>query len=306
MGDFLPVVGLGFATSWVLPQSWHGCAGSAEGAVKCWGRNHVGQLGFGDLEDRGDGPNEMGAQLPFVDVGTGVVAMCASSASSCALDQLGRVRCWGNNDYGQLGLGDTEARGDEPGEMGGQLPYVDLGQDVTGVQVSGQANTTCAVLDTGGLKCWGATNVVGDTTFTLWPGADTYTGDEPGEMGDALVELTTGDGRAILEVGVAEGGACVRLEDGGVRCFGFNQYGLLGLGHGWPVVEWLEDIPDVDLGEPATHIAVGWNHACAQLESGNVKCWGRGDAGQLGYGDPWDRGIGPNQMGDDLPYVELF
>jgi alpha-tubulin suppressor-like RCC1 family protein len=38
--------------------------------VKCWGLNSGGQLGLGDTNARGDGANEMGNNLPAVDLGT--------------------------------------------------------------------------------------------------------------------------------------------------------------------------------------------------------------------------------------------
>jgi hypothetical protein len=38
----------------------------------------------------------------------------------------GAVTCWRNNDFGQLGLGDTEPHGSAPDEMGDNLPAVEL------------------------------------------------------------------------------------------------------------------------------------------------------------------------------------
>lgn len=63
------------------------CAALEGGGVKCWGRNTNGQCGRGDVETYGDDPNEMGAMLPFVDLGTGkkAVSVTAGDAHACAL-----------------------------------------------------------------------------------------------------------------------------------------------------------------------------------------------------------------------------
>jgi hypothetical protein len=49
------------------------------------------------------------------------------SGSTCVVLDNDTIKCWGDNFYGQLGLGDTSARGDNGGEMGNSLPVVDLG-----------------------------------------------------------------------------------------------------------------------------------------------------------------------------------
>ncbi|AKT40390.1 uncharacterized protein CMC5_045430 [Chondromyces crocatus] len=68
----------------------------------------------------------------------------------------GRVKCWGYNDYGQLGLGDMEWRGDRPGEMGDSLPAVNLGTGKTAVALMAGGSHTCASLNDGTVKCWGS------------------------------------------------------------------------------------------------------------------------------------------------------
>jgi hypothetical protein len=97
------------------------------GAVMCWGSNNYGQLGLGNTANRGDGPNQMGANLAAVDLGPGAqaVAVVAGAGHTCALltgaGYAGKVKCWGTNSYGQLGQGDTANRGDGPNEMGATL-----------------------------------------------------------------------------------------------------------------------------------------------------------------------------------------
>jgi alpha-tubulin suppressor-like RCC1 family protein len=106
----------------------HTCARLDDGSVKCWGFNIIGPLGLGDTQPRGDGPGEMGAALPAVDLGPGRTALqlTAGNAQTCARLDDGSVKCWGWNGSGQLGLGDTQTRGDGPGEMGAALPAVQL------------------------------------------------------------------------------------------------------------------------------------------------------------------------------------
>ena len=107
------------------------CAHLDDKSVKCWGNNWDGQLGVGDTNHRGDGPGEMGDNLPAVDLGTGRTATAISMGDgyTCALLDDNSVKCWGYNYYGQLGVGDTNNRGDGPNEMGDNLPAVDLGSN---------------------------------------------------------------------------------------------------------------------------------------------------------------------------------
>ena len=77
--------------------------------MKCWGYNDNGQLGYGDTNNRGDGPNEVGDFLPTVDLGTGKKAkqISAGFRHTCAVLNDDSVKCWGSGGYGQLGYGNN-------------------------------------------------------------------------------------------------------------------------------------------------------------------------------------------------------
>ena len=67
-----------------------------------------------------------------------------------------RVMCWGSNAHGRTGIDNgTGSKGDEPNEMGDFLPTVDLGTGRTAIAISAGNMHTCAILDSGVLKCWG-------------------------------------------------------------------------------------------------------------------------------------------------------
>ena len=74
----------------------------------------------------------MGDNLPAVNLGTGksAIAIDAGPLHMCALLNDGSMKCWGNNELGQLGLGDTNSRGDDPNEMGDNLPAIKLFSDL--------------------------------------------------------------------------------------------------------------------------------------------------------------------------------
>ena len=70
----------------------HGCVVLNNGRLKCWGANDAGQLGYGDTKNRGDAPQEMGANLSFVDIGSGYGTYDASVVSRARLMTGGGYR----------------------------------------------------------------------------------------------------------------------------------------------------------------------------------------------------------------------
>jgi cysteine-rich repeat protein len=131
------------------------CALLDDGGVKCWGYNYYGELGLGDMVNRGIHASDMGANLPTVDLGTGrsAVALTAGAGNgTCALLDNATVKCWGPNSVGNLGLGDKNPHGDMPGEMGDNLPAIDLGTGHTAKAIASSGFHTCAILENGSVK----------------------------------------------------------------------------------------------------------------------------------------------------------
>lgn len=317
---------IGGRASSVAVGTDHTCALLDDGRVQCWGRNDRGQLGLGDTENRGDEVGEMGAALPFVDLGDGVaaIAITCGGSYSCALLGTGGVKCWGNNAAGQLGQGDTEDRGDEPGEMGDALPVIDLGTSRSVVEIDAGYRHMCVLFDDGQVKCWGSSS----STYALGRSDLSNIGDEPGQMGAALPYVNLGT-NAVVET-ITAGGyhTCVVLKGGGLKCWGQGsttepcesepceyprpRYDGGRLGYGdletrGADPQMGDNLPFVDLGRDASVVAVdaGFLHTCALLVGGGLKCWGAGEHNKLGLDINGDLGDEPGEMGDALPFVDL-
>jgi alpha-tubulin suppressor-like RCC1 family protein len=117
-------------------------------------------------------------------------------------------------------------------------------------------------------------------------------------------------GGAVAQVESSGYSVCAALVDGTLRCWGSNTFGQLGRGSTTTIGD--NELPStgsaVWLGEPVAAFAEGIMsyHFCAVLESGALKCWGRNDAGQLGYGHTSNLGDGPGEVGPALPAVQVF
>ena len=304
MGIYLSPHYLGdFIATAISTGVYHTCAVSKDGVVICWGDNDVGQLGLGHKNNECSG-----AAKNVVDLGKKATAIATGDDYACALLEDGSVKCWGVNFSGQLGLDDAEHRGDGPGEMGESLPSVNLGTNKKATMIAAGWSHTCAILDDGSVKCWGY-NALGQ----LGLGHDVNQGNKPGDMGK-LPAVNLGSGKTAKAIAAGGEHTCALLNDGSVKCWGSNQRGQLGLdigdtsARGDEPNEMGDQLPAVDLGtgKTATAITTDFEHTCAQLNNGSVKCWGSGEYGQLGLGDTDNRGDGPGEMGDNLPTVKLF
>ena len=230
----------------------HNCAINSGGSVLCWGYNAFGQLGTGTNANKTT-PNSAISQefLPT----NSVSSLALGRAHSCALLTDKTVKCWGNNDYGQLGDAQAEA----------SLTPVAV-NGIANVQqlVSGHAHL-CALLLDGSVTCWGS-NLLGESGVAIDASAPI--------VAPTQVELS---GKATaLASGYQH--TCALLADKTVRCWGNNAFGQLGDGQlndsGTPVaVSGLSGVRS---------ISTGHSHTCASLDDGTVKCWGSDLYGQTG------------------------
>ena len=259
---------------------YHTCAVLAGGSVRCWGRNDHFQLGVSSSETIGD--DELPASIPPVEVGGFVTQVAAGFAHTCVLLDTGKVRCWGEGSGGRLGYGNTRTIGDD--ESPASAGDVDVGGTV--VQLQAGLLHTCALLDTGKVRCWGQPN-----EGRLGYGNLEAIGDDetPASAGDVDV------GGPVTQIAVGDYATCALLLGGKLRCWGSGQLGELGHANTEAIGD--DETPatagDVDVGGLATHVDVGFLHACAIFDTGKVRCWGRGATGALGYGNTHD--IGDNE-----------
>ena len=129
------------------------CAITNTGALKCWGDNSSGQLGDGTTTNR-PAPVDV-----VVGLSTGAKVVGTGGLHSCAVTGLWGLKCWGDNRAGEVGDGTTTDRATP-------VDVVGLTSGVKAVTLNGE--NTCALLDTGGVKCWGAngSGQLGDGTTT--------------------------------------------------------------------------------------------------------------------------------------------
>lgn len=268
---------------------YHACSLSADGVVRCVGRNDYGQLGDGTVDDR---------QKPVRVVGlSDAVEVAVGDYHTCARRSDRTVVCWGYDAAGQLGDGtrvdrsvpwpvqgidDAEelalgahhscvrtVEGDvwcfgysADGELGDgstsdrPLPVRVLLPRGGARRVVAGSFHTCALGDGGGVRCWGSNMAgqLGDGTMNNRP--------EP--------VPTRGIERAVdIALGFAH--TCVRGEDDAVSCFGANFQGQLGDG---THEARLEPTRAVELRGRVRGLALGFSHTCALLDDGRVRCVG--------------------------------
>jgi alpha-tubulin suppressor-like RCC1 family protein len=194
------------------------CALLVAGGVRCWGDNPLGQLGQGNTTRIGD--DELPSSIPTVSLGnTPIVDLVTGSQHSCVLYDNGTIRCWGNNEAGQLGYGNVNNIGDN--ELPSSVGTVSVGGNVAELWV-GHRNT-CVRIGSD-VKCWGEgfLGVNGNASTA-------YLGDNelPSSYGPINVGFPVTSFGQNSTIGQH---VCVR-NGADLRCWGLGERGQLGHGN---------------------------------------------------------------------------
>jgi len=276
------------------------CSVDGAGALRCAGSDYNGEIGDG-------APTESHSATLMATPLSDVTELSAYAQSACAVSG-GRVRCWGRNDTGQLGVAPTDPETDalDPVEVGsGGWRAVSIGKD-----------HGCAIADDRTLHCWGS-NLAGQvgqpesdvfepvqavgsdadwidvavgnavtcgirdtspTTAWCW-GSGTR-----GEHGNGTIvgtqpapQRVIGEGYRTIAATVSH--VCAIDDAQRLWCWGWNVSGQVGVDS---ELEAIDQPRQVDPGRRWADVTVGFGHTCAIDVDGYAWCWGQNDRGQLG------------------------
>jgi len=236
----------------------HTCALDNNGSLWCWGFNDHGQVG--------NGSNQSVISTPTLVAGiSNVIAIASGGSHTCALLSTGFVKCWGSNDWGQLGDGTTDEK---------WSPTAVLGIN-NAVSVAVGITHSCATLNTGSVKCWGRNDYgqIGDGTTV-----------------DKSTPTVVGGIDNATQVAPGRSSTCARLTTGTVKCWGRNSVNELG--NGTSTSNLLRTT--VSNLTTASKISSSYAHTCSVTSVDGVSCWGYNSNGQLGDGSYISLGVPAN------------
>ena len=240
----------------------HTCAILEDDTLTCWGLDSHGALGNGDS----DTSDKYTPQTITTPSDRKVVKVEPGETHTCILLDDGGVMCWGRDNAGQLGNGDTSDTIHAPSSN------VELPEGRAATDLSVGNHHSCALLDNGSITCWGLNNYgqLGENTTT-------------NRHIPVYAHLPTGS--PAVSVSVGPHSSCAILENSSVYCWGHNNYGRLGIG----VTGGIYQLPMfVEGATNVVDLSLDYDHTCALSENGSISCWGRSKYGPLGIGPSGD------------------
>ena len=304
-----------YTNTTIAAGTYNSCAILENQSMVCWGDNEYGQLGDGTTD---------GSAVPiYVNVAANEtpVEVTVGQVTACALMESGNIYCWGSGYYGKMGNG--EPWSDD--YVNTEMRQVLLPEGQGGQTVSISGGHICTILDNGDVYCWGRGNqgqlgyggtsnrnipakvnlpgqrsAIAISTGTYMTCAITTDGmgycwgeNDEGQLGNGTtnsrrttpVEVLFPSGYTPVSISAGDDFSCALMDNRKVMCWGENNDGRLGQG---PLATDDETTPVwVIMGdsETAHFLDIGTKSACMILDSGETKCWGTNEEGQIGQGD---------------------
>nr|AIF25460.1 RCC1 domain-containing protein [uncultured marine group II/III euryarchaeote SAT1000_51_D10] len=259
-------LGAGRTAVSISAGAYHTCAILDDASLACWGRNGYGQLGIGS--------NSSQNSPQTVDLGAGrkAVTVSAGEGFTCAILDNSSLKCWGDNQYGQLGIG----TGSDDTNHYYTPQLVDLDSNSSAVAVALGSGHACVILDDGSLKCWGQNS---HSQVGLGAPFDDVNQDSPQTV---LLEV----GRSAVALTAGYDNSCAILDNASLACWGDNEYGQLGPSSTVPGYSRIPSPTHVDLGSnSALAVSNAGLHTCVAIDNGSLNCLGYNQYGQLGLGN---------------------
>jgi alpha-tubulin suppressor-like RCC1 family protein len=210
---------------------------------------------------------------------TTATAVAAGGYHSCALLSGGTVECWGWNNPGQLGNGTT---------VNSSTPVTVTGI-TNAVAITAGRFHSCALLSGGTVECWG----------------DNYSGQlGNGTLTDSSTPVTVTGITSATAITAGDQHSCAVLSGGTVECWGSNQF--VGLGNGANLVFSGGGVSSIPVTVIASYfvamtnaiaVTAGYQHSCALLLGGTLRCWGYNYWGQLSNGTTYSSSVAQPVIG---------
>lgn len=249
------------------------CTILSNGSVACWGWGASGELGVGsNPPSYSDTPvlvSDFPGNLKATKISVG-------DTNACVILTNGTISCWGKNQYGQLGIGNSNTSPMSP-VLTQNLGYGMTQSFTRPISVSAGGEHTCAVLDNGLVTCWGrgSSGQLGIGSMSTRVDRPTATNSMPGNVAATMVSSGYDH-------------TCALLQNGEVACWGLNDKGQLGDGTSGVAATAWQTSPSLTTqlpgGRAAVSVSAGFKTTCALLDNGSVSCWGNGVSGEMGNG----------------------
>lgn len=229
--------------------------------IFCWGRSGtttspIVTPATADFKHVQPTPIPQGA----IPAGATIAKVAMPLFAACALTDAGAVYCWGQNDHGVLGLGDTTTQTSTPrGILQGAVPA-----GVRLVDIAASAWTACALGDDGKAYCWGANTAIPNPVLSS-------TGNSPTPVATVAGDVPAGV--KLVRIALSTNVGCALGDDGHAYCW---KVGAIT-----PRRVALGERP---AGSGYTEIQIGSDLPCALAQDGEAYCWGTGFGRRFGAG----------------------